>query len=310
ILIYGRDSLALLLVGRLLLGAVSGAVLSVGTAWINELADTGATSRDRVHLASLITIMIYVGFGFGPITSALYDKVGPAPLIVPYLVHAGVTAAVLLGMWRLPETKHPDPTVSLRPQLGVPTETRRYFLTVLAPAGVWVFGFPSTSFALFPVILRDAIGGENDVLVAGLTGTVTAVAGLASRPISAAAGSTATGLVAAMWLGVVGYIIGTVAFITDLWQLIPVSAIALGAASGTLLTSGLAIIESIAEPSNRGALNATFYFAAYIGMAMPVAVTLLARVVSLNPALIAVTATAGLVALSTARAAPPPQPVT
>ena len=108
-----------------------------------------------------------------------------------------------------------------------------------------------------------------------------------------------------MWIGVGGYVIGTVAFVTDLWQLIPVAAVALGAASGTLLTAGLAIIESIADPSNRGALNATFYFAAYVGMAMPVAVTLSARLVSLNPALIGVTATAGAVALLTTRAAPP-----
>ncbi|MBT8239754.1 MAG: MFS transporter [Acidimicrobiia bacterium] len=297
ILIWGRDSLLLLFAGRLLLGAVSGAVLSVGTAWLIELADGPADNRGRLHLAGVTTVVVYVGFGFGPITSAVYERLGPSPLVVPYLVHAGTTLLVLAGMWGLPETKPKDSAVSLRPQLGVPSSARTTFLTVLAPAAIWVFGFPSTSFALFPVILRDAIGGTNDVLVAGVTGTTTALAALLSRPVLGRAASSVDGLKIAMWIGVVGYVLGTIAFVTDTWQLIPVAAIALGAASGTLLTAGLAITEALADPSNRGALNATFYFATYIGMTMPVVITFMARGTSLNVALGLVTAAALLVAV-------------
>ena len=190
-----------------------------------------------------------------------------------------------------------DPCISLRPRVGVPSEARATFFTVLAPAAVWVFGFPSTSFALFPVILRDAIGGTNDVLVAGITGTTTALAALLSRPVLRRASSSIEGLKIAMWIGVVGYVLGTTAFVTDIWQLIPVAAVALGAASGTLLTAGLAITESLADSSNRGALNATFYFGTYIGMAMPVVIAFLATGVSLNIALGIVTAAALLVAV-------------
>ncbi len=127
------------------------------------------------------------------------------------------------------------------------------------------------------MILRDAIGGSNDVLVAGITGTTTALAALLSRPLLKRAATSTAGLKIGMWVGVVGYVLGTTAFVTDIWQLIPIAAIALGAASGTILTAGLAITESIADPSNRGALNATFYFAAYVGMAMPVVITFIAR---------------------------------
>ncbi|MFW2381435.1 MAG: MFS transporter [Acidimicrobiales bacterium] len=297
ILIPGRDSLTLLFVGRLLLGAVSGAVLSVGTAWLNELSDAPLDNRDRLHLAGVTTVMVYVGFGFGPITSALYERVAPWPLVVPYVVHAAATVLVLVCMWGLPETKIQDVEVSLRPQLGVPSSARWTFLTVLAPAAVWVFGFPSTSFALFPVILRDAIGGTNDVMVAGLTGTTTALAALLSRPVLRRSPSSLAGLRLAMWIGLAGYVLGTTAFITDIWQLIPLAAVALGAASGTLLTAGLAITESIATPSNRGALNATFYFAAYVGMAMPVVITVIASATSLNIALAVVTSTVAAVAV-------------
>jgi hypothetical protein len=262
-----------------------------------ELADGVMDNRGRLHLAGVTTVMVYAGFGFGPITSAVYERFGPSPLVVPYLVHAGTTLVVLAGMWLVPETKSRDPEVSLRPRLGIPSSARSTFLTVLAPAAIWIFGFPSTSFALFPVILRDAIGGTNDVLVAGVTGTTTALAALLSRPVLRRVSSSIDGLKIAMWIGVVGYVLGTTAFVTDTWQLIPVAAIALGAASGTLLTAGLAITEALADPSNRGALNATFYFAAYIGMAMPVVITFMARGTSLNVSLGAVTAAALLVAL-------------
>ncbi len=294
ILIFGRDSLGLLLLGRLLLGAVSGAVLSVGSAWMSELGEAATNTlaektAERLRLASLTTIMIYVGFGVGPLTSAVYDRLGPEPLIVPFAFHAVVTLAVLARMMAMPETKPADPAVSLRPQVGVPAAARGEFLGILAPAGVWVFGFPSTSFALFPVILREAIGGGNDVLVAGVTGTATAVAALLSRPILRRVQDARRALVVAMAIGVGGYALGTVAFVTEIWQLVPIAAVLMGAASGTLLTGGLALTDAIADPSNRGALSATFYFAAYLGMAMPVIITLLARISSVTVALTLIT---------------------
>ncbi len=297
ILIYGRNSLLPLFVGRLLLGAVSGAVLSVGTAWLTELSSTPLDERGRVSLATLTTLVIYIGFGVGPISSAVYDKFGPSPLVVPFLVHAAATAAVLVAMWWLPETKAPEPGLSLRPQLGVPAHARSDFLTTVAPAAVWVFGFPSTAFALFPVILRDAVGGDNDVLVAGVTGSITALSVMLSRPLIQRAGSPRTALRLALWVGVGGYVLGTFAFVTDIWQIIPLAAVALGTASGTLLTAGLAITEAIADDSNRGALNATFYLGTYTGMTMPVVITLLARFWSINGGLILVTCVAAGVAL-------------
>ena len=296
VLIVGRTSLLWLFAGRFLLGLVSGAVLSVGTAWLTELSTAQPSGPQHARLAAKLTTLIYLGFGFGPITSAIYDRFGPHPLIIPYLIHIGATFLVLVGLVRLSETKPADPTVSLRPQLGLPAAHRRDFLTTLVPAAVWVFGFPSVSFALFPLILRDAVGGTNDVLVAGVTGSITAFAVLLSGRVTRRAGSPRRALTYAMWVGITGYILGTVGFITDLWQLIPIAAICLGSASGTLLNAGLAITESIADETNRGALNATYYLSAYLGMAMPVVITFLARATNLRVALTVVTVVAIAVA--------------
>ncbi len=297
ILVLGRNSLALLFLGRLLLGAVSGAVLSVGTAWLSELNEGGSTATERLRLAGATTAIIYVGFGFGPISSALYERLGSAPLVVPYVFHAAVTFVVLAAMLQLPETKRADPGIRLRPQVGVPAVSRGEFLGVLAPAAIWVFGFPSTSFALFPVILRGAVGSGSDVLVAGVTGTLTAVSALLSRPILRRVGNARSSLLVGLRIGVVGYVVGTLAFVTEFWQLVPFAAVLMGSASGIILTAGLALTDAIADDTNRGALSASYYFAAYCGMAMPVIITLLARVSSVAVALSAITLLAAATAL-------------
>lgn len=300
VLMLGRDSLPTLFAGRFLLGAVSGSMLSVGTAWIVELGDRdGDIGGDRqLRLASITTTVIYLGFGFGPITSALYDRFGSEPLVVPYLVHAGITlviAAVLVG---LEETKEPDPDVSLRPRLTLPHRHRSEFVRVVLPSAIWVFGFPSVSFALLPLILRDSIGSF-DVLIAGVIGTLTAFAVFLSRPILDRVRDARAALPVALWVGVGGYTLGLVAFVTGAWYLAPIAAVALGAASGTLMSGGLAITEELADDSNRGALTATFYLVAYCGMTMPLIITALSQIVTTTIALAAVTVAAAFVAIST-----------
>ena len=297
IMLGGRDSLALLLAGRFVLGAVSGATLSVGSAWITELGDrpggggAAALGAARLHVATITTITLYLGFGFGPITSALLERFVPAPLVVPYVLHAVACVVASLAMRRLPETKRPDPTVSLRPRLGVPPEARADFARVLAPSAVWVFGFPSVSFALLPVVLRGAIGGA-DVLVAGATGSLTAVSVLLSRPIVGAIGDARRAIPLALAIGSGGYVVGTVALTTGAWWLAPLAAVLLGTASGTLMASGLAATEDLADEADRGALSATFYLFAYSGMAMPLVITGLGALTSTATALVVVTAAA------------------
>ena len=288
VMLAGRDSLALLFAGRFVLGAVSGAMLSVGTAWINELA-TDRSPAERLRLATFTTTLLYIGFGFGPITSALYERVGPAPLIVPYVIHAAACVGATIAMVGLRETKGRDASVALRPRLGIPPAARPEFLRVLAPASIWVFGFPSVSFALFPVILREAVGDANDVLVAGFNGTLTAVVVLLSRPIIARIGDPRRAIPVALFIGVSGYGVGTIAFATGWWGLAPIAAILLGSASGVLMSSGLAITEEIASDENRGALSSTFYLAAYSGMSMPLIITGLSNLTSTTGALVVVT---------------------
>ncbi len=295
IMVVGRDELWLLFAGRFLLGLVSGATLSVGTAWLNEVTAREAPSDSdaRLRLAGLVTLLLYLGFGFGPITSSLWDRWLPDALVWPYVIHAVACTLAALGLVGLAETKSADPSVSLRPHIGVPADARRTFFGTLTPSAIWVFGFPSVSFALFPVILRDVIGGS-DVLVAGVTGSVTALAVLAARPVIVRSGTAWRALGVGGTIGVVGYVIGTTAFLTDAWWIVPAAAVLLGAASGVLMSAGLAITEEIADDDNRGTLSSTFYLVAYSGMLMPLVLTGVGALTSTGAALVGVTIVAAL----------------
>lgn len=293
VLVLGRDEFLFLLLGRFLLGVVSGAVLGVSAAWLQELMGPGREERAAV----LSTLITFGGFGFGPPISAAFDSLLPHPLVLPFVVHAVATVAVLPTLIAVPETTDP----STRParvtvDLGVPAAARPLFWRIVVPAAVWVFAFPSTSFALFPVILSDAIP-DAEVWVAAISGVVTAWAGLLARPILTVI-RPRVALVAGMAMGATGYLLGTIAFATDAWPLLMPAAAFLGCAAGTITAGALGVLASIADPMSRGALNSTFYLLAYPSMAMPIAITGLGAGIGLTAALIVATGTVTAVIVS------------
>lgn len=284
VLILGRDSFVLLLLGRFLLGAVSGAVFGVAAAWMQELLGRGQEQRAAV----ITTVVTYLGFGLGPPVSAVFDELGAAPLVLPFVLHAILSFAFVPLLARVPETV--DRSTNRRPirvQLGVPAAARRPFLFVIVPAAIWVFSFPSTSFALFPVIISENISGS-DVTVAAASGALTAWSALIARPLIVRVGARRA-LPIAMAMGTVGYALGTVAFSSGTWPFVLPAAVLLGAASGALTAATLGLLGEMADPSTRGALSSTVFLLAYPGMAMPLLLTTVAGDSGMTEALLGVT---------------------
>lgn len=287
ILIFGQDSFPLLLVGRFVLGLVSGAVLSIGSAWMQELLGSGNEQRS----ALLSTLLTYGGFGLGPPVSALIFELDLAPLTLPYVVHAAATLLVVPLLLQLPESGERS-TEPIRLKLGIPADGQRLFRRRIAPAAMWVFCFPSTAFAFFPVVISDSVDGS-PVVVAAASGALTALAGFVARPILPQIGPSRAlelGLVA----GTIGYGLGATAIIASIWWLVLPAAFLLGAASGLLTGGSLALLNQIADDATRGSINATFYLLAYPGMAMPNLLTAVGSVIGLTAALVLVTIAAGM----------------
>lgn len=300
-LVFGRDELILLIIGRALLGAASGAFIGVGSAWMQELMGRGLELR----AAAVTTLTVFVGFGSGPMVTAVLEQLFPAPLVVPLMVHVGLVGLALVGVATVPETRTGDVRAlasragSSRIELGIPPAPRRAFLLVVAPAAVFVFALPSNSFALFPVLLREATEGF-EVLVAGLSGAFTAWSAILSRPVISRLGARRA-LPVAMAAGVVGLLFGAASFTTDQWPFLLPAALLLGASSGVLMTGGLAITSEIAEDESRGALTSTFYVFAYCGMVTPILVTTLGDAWSTSAALLVLTTGAALTGVALSR---------
>ncbi len=294
LIIAGRDSYPLLLAGRFLLGASVGAVFSVGTAWVQDVVGPGQAMR----VAFGTTVATYAGFGSGPVVSALYELVLPYPLVGPFVIHVAAAILVAVVLWPVPEQAQgrdwsPGTTTQVDPtDRRLPRPVKRLFITVVVPAAIWVFAFPSTSFALFPVLLSDQVPGYA-AQVAGATGALTALAGLAARPILARMGPSSS-MIIGMVAGTLGYVLGTAAFGMDQWALVLPGAILLGGASGTISAACLAVLADADAGNARGALTSAFYLVTYPGMSMPLVTTAAASALTMTTALAVLTG-AGMV---------------
>ena len=270
VMMAGADNVALLFAGRFLLGAVSGIVFVVASAWMQELG-----SADPMWTARLVGMLMYSGFGLGPFVGGVFGQWGPGPLVTPYLVHVALVVAGLTVVRSIPETVVATPGRRIRPNLGIPDGSAPIYWRVMVPTALGVFGLPSLTFGLFPVLLRPAMAS----VAVFTTGLVFVIAMTAIVPAQLWVGRVGPHRAApfGLILGTIGCGLGLVAFATDAWPILFPAAIAMGVASGIAMTSGLRLVEWITVPADRGALTGAFYAAAYAGMTSPVIVSTVAR---------------------------------
>ena len=270
VMMAGADNVALLFAGRFLLGAVSGIVFVVASAWMQELG-----AADPMWTARLLGMLMYAGFGLGPFIGGVIGQWGPAPLVLPYVVHILLVAVSLMFLRSIPETVVPVPGRRIRPNLGIPPGSGPMYWRVMVPTALGVFGLPSLTFGLFPILLRPAMAS----VALFVTGLVFVIAMTSIVPAQLWVGRVGPHRAApfGLILGTVGCGLGLVAFATDAWPVLFPAAIAMGVASGIAMTSGLRLVEWITLPMDRGALTGAFYAAAYSGMTMPVVVATVAR---------------------------------
>lgn len=297
--ILGASNAAMLYLARLLAGAASGVSFVVMSAWLAELAP----STEKRWVVRLTGMVMYAGFGLGPLMSGAMAEWLPYPLVAPYLIHLVVVGAGALALRAVPDTVTADPSERIRLDLGLSPTNARPFRRVVTPTAVAVFGFASLSFGLFPVLLRGAME-EIAIFITGVVSALTAFSIFATQRVSVRLGPLRAAPVA--WAtGTVGCALGAVAFATDWWGLILAGAVALGGASGLAVTSGLSFVDRLADSERRGAMTGAFYAVAYGGMSMPVVISTLAGPGGYGVvlALLTVTAAAGTLLLRRAVAA-------
>ncbi len=278
-----------LFLGRLLQGAVSGVVFSVGSAWIADLEpDAGRAARTATTAMSL-------GFCLGPLTSGLLAQYLPAPTVLPYVLHLALMAIGLLAVRRVAETVPRRPGRGPLINLGVPRPARAAFLTFVVPAALLVFTFPSVSITVLPLGLREAMPGA-DLAITGLIGGLALGSGVLVQPLERRLGTLWAAPLAAL-CGVLGLLVGLAAEAADApFALLP-AAVLLGAGYGLSLAAGLTATQWLADPASKGALVATFYAVTYLGFGAPVVVSSLSNGTDFNGALVGLTVVAAVLGL-------------
>lgn len=280
VMLFGDDALVLLFVGRFLLGAVSGLVLAVASAWMQELGDA-----DPMWNARLLGLIMYGGFGIGPLVGGALGQWSGHPLVWPYVVHIGLVVAALALIGAAPETvERTRRRIALN--LGIPPGATSEFWRVVVPTALGVFGFPSLAFGLFPVLLRPVMEGFA-VFVTGLV-FVLAMAFIVPAQLWVGRVGAHRAAPIGLVLGTVGTALGLVAFATGWWGFIVPGSILMGTASGVCMTAGLRFVEQLADPAQRGALTGAFYAAAYAGMTMPLVASTFARALGFEAVLAAI----------------------
>jgi MFS family permease len=289
LLIGAASSLPVLFAGRALQGAVSGAVFSVGSAWVGELslvAGAGAAGRRAA-------VAMTAGFSVGPFAAGLLGEYGPLPTTLPYLLHVAVVVAGLVAALPLPETVDLLPsTESAGRGPLVERQDRVVLLTVLAPLAVCVYAFPTVVAAAVPLLVETT---APPVLLTGVLAGLTLGAGAVAAPLQRRLGRwTAVG---AVLLGVAGFLAATAGAGTGSPPLLLASSLLLGSGGGLALSSGLSLTARLARPGRRGALSAVFLGCAYLGFGVPYVTALAAEATSVQVPLAVGAGLAALLAL-------------
>ena len=287
-LFLGAASLEwLLFVARFLQGVVAGAVFSVATAWLTELA--GAHGHHRA--GRWATVAMTLGFSTGVLTSGLLAQWAPAPTVLPYLVHLAIMVVGVLALKGIPETLRAPATAPRRRTRLRPGATRAFWV-LAAPTAVCVYAFPAVALTVVPLFLPPQ---GHPIAFTGLLGAVTlgsgTLAALRGRHLGEAAGP---GGIAS---GAGGYAASSVAVATGSLPMALFAAVLLGVGNGLTLSAGLALTQHLADPQARGMLTSVFYALAYVGFAAPFLAALLIRLSSPPAVLAGLAATFGVLAL-------------
>jgi MFS family permease len=264
------QTLAGLLLARVLTGIALGAAVATATAYVADL-DAGPDGAPSRRAGIVGTIANIGGLALGPLLAGVLARYAPAGLTLPYAVLlAGLvaaTAAVVLA----PEGRPPArPRPRYRPQrLRAPAQARARFVAATTGA-----------FVVF------AVGG----LFAGLAGRF--LAGPLHHPSAALTGfaillnfgagvlvqvtTTRTPAPRLIAAGLAPMLAGLALIVASAWTAPPSLALFLiggtvaGAGGGAILRGSLTIVIATASAADRASALATFFTAGYVALSLPV----------------------------------------
>jgi MFS family permease len=256
------DSVALLLVGRLLSGLSAGVFTGTATAAVVE----ALPAAERERAATVATIANVGGLGSGPVVAGLLVQYLPHPLVLPFVVHIVLMGLALVAVLIAPETSDRTGRIGSQ-QLSIPPEARAVFLTAAtaAFAGFAVMGL-FTSVA--PSFVANVAGIGNHAVGGAVAASIfvaSALAQLLGRRIA-----PARAVAAGCAILVLGMAILAVALRLSSLAGILVAALIAGTGQGISFSRGLAAVVEQVPADRRAEVSSTYFVVAYVAISLPV----------------------------------------
>lgn len=272
VLLLGHaGSFAALVIGRLIIGVAVGFVMSSGAAWIKELSPTIPIAARRSSVA------LTAGFSLAPLFAGLVAQWAPHPTLSPYAAHITLALCTIALVWNVPA----------RPGTGarspfLPRSILRLRYLPVALAAPWAFGSVTTGFAFLPGVV--AHGVHFPIALTGLMAFATMGVGTFVQRWTVN-WSLRTGMA---WAGI-GMLAcwGAVTAFGHGWgsaalAFLPLCAVIMGIAYGTIMVRGLALTQSMAAKEEMGAASGVFYSLTYLGFFAPFILSAIGPIVGLS----------------------------
>lgn len=257
--------------GRLTTGVAVAVAMAVGSTWVTELSvRDGATPATGTRRGAM---WLTLGFGLGAGVAGVLAQWAPAPMVLPFAVHAVLAAVALVALARLPETRVPAPSGRFA---GVRHPRFRWVVLPMAP---WIFGSAGVAYAIMPQVVGDRLGtwglAYSTLLTVCTLGAGALVQPLAKRLDSA---TSARGVVLGMVTMSAGLAVSAGAAVLRSPVAALVAAVVLGAAYGIAVVCGLLELQRLADPADLAALTGVYYALAYAGFLLPSVLAVLGAV--------------------------------
>ncbi|MGB7399086.1 MFS transporter [Castellaniella sp.] len=257
----------MILAARFLQGVASGALFTVGTVWLREMAGT----RNAARASMLASGVMAFGFAIGPFVSGVLVQWLPWPRLLSFMIALAMVVGAILIIRTLPETWAVGQTSRI--QIGLPPGTAAGFFCYLIPCGLLVYTFTMLSLIAFPIQLGKA-GFAQIYFILGLSALI--VQGFAA---SATFWAMRLGPARAGWIaglcGAAGCALGYLSVQPGGWLWVLPASAAIGLANGLSMASGVAVSDRLAPPGQRGALISMFYVIVYLGYSSPTILSLI-----------------------------------
>lgn len=262
VVFLSADSVAQLLVGRVLSGLSAGLFTGTATAAVIE----AAPPRWRTRAPAVATIANMGGLSSGPILAGVLVQYAPQPLRLAFVVHIALTVLAAIAVLVVPETSPRTGKPCLQ-RLSVPPQVRPIFVV----AGLAAFaGFAVTGLfaAVAPAFIAEVIGIGNHALAGLMAGSVFAAS--AAAQIVAVRIPPRRAVAMGCVILIVGMAVLAAALHFSSLSALVAAALVSGLGQGISFSRGLAAVAEGTPAEARAAVNSAYFVVAYVAISIPV----------------------------------------